>query len=122
MKRKRVILAVVLLVAVVAVVAPFWWEIWLWVAYEEKTSTSVEYLKKRASWLPGNDYVVPNQLCRDCGKRYHDDCAQDFFQRGSSAWIPPFRGWDPRGPYRSEPISVPPTWRCLCPDPSHGDR
>ena len=134
MKRKRVILAVVLMVAVVAVVAPNWWEIWLSVAYEKRKANfrsfrsfsggfpvheykkgSLEYLKKKASWLPGSDTVLPNQVCWQC-KNHHGEymCLQDCVQE--ERWRTLRRNLQP------ESIPVPLTWRCTCTDPSHGDR
>ena len=47
MKRKPIILAVVLVVAVVVLLVPFRSEIYVWVAYEKETDGLV-YLQKRA--------------------------------------------------------------------------
>ena len=68
MKRRPLIIAAVVTVAAVACVMPWWWEIWLAVAYEEKTAQREQwmYLKKRFSWLPGLDGFIPNQVCPRC--------------------------------------------------------
>ena len=67
MKRRPLLLAVVLTVAAVACIAPFWWEIWFAVAYENMHAPDgLAYYQKRTAWLPGQPVAVPDQPCPNC--------------------------------------------------------
>ena len=75
MKRRPLIIAAVVTVAALACVVPWWWEVWLWVAYEEKTnrilthlggSGEVIYHEKRIEWLPGPMWIGRDQSCHPC--------------------------------------------------------
>ena len=65
MKRRPLLLAVVLTVAAVACIAPFWWEIWLMVAYEEKSKHPLMY-DKRFYWIPGAPLLLMDSTCGRC--------------------------------------------------------
>ena len=67
-------MAGVVVVLVVCVVVPFWEDIWVTMAYEQKPmkqskhgfSSGMYYLEKRSSWIPGQRYLVPPQVCGGC--------------------------------------------------------
>ena len=77
MRRKRLILTAVLLVAVAAVVVPNWQELWLRVAYEKRHGLGgLTYFKKRAAYLPGE-----NLFC-NCVDPLHHVCGRCRSRRG----------------------------------------
>ena len=58
MKRKSLLLTAVLLLAVAAVVVPFWRDILMAVAYERLTGRGgFTYYHKRISWVSGEKYT-----------------------------------------------------------------
>ncbi len=85
MKRRPLILAAVVTVAALACVVPWWWEIWLAVAYEERALADGHghdgwfILEKRYSWLPGRPRLPAERLlCRYCRNNNHKRCAGDL--------------------------------------------
>ena len=74
MKRKRIIFSAVLLVVIVLCIAPWWWEIWLAVAYEKRSEEGAQYLAKRYSWVPGSQFLIEPQRCQHCDAQEHDNC------------------------------------------------
>ena len=80
MKRRPLLLAVVLTVAAVACIAPFWWEIWLMVAYERRIATEglLCFTRKgveESTLGPEDIYIPPGQLCGDC--RVDEHCREN---------------------------------------------
>jgi len=100
---KWVALAVV--VAVIAVLVPYGPVLWRAVAYQRYqrelgiSEVGFYYLHKRASWLPGDEFLVPDQPCNRCLQWDHERCGVIL---------------------EAEPVVLPPEdFRCTCTDPSH---
>ena len=77
MKRRPLIIAAVVTVAALACVVPVWEDVWMWVAYEERTMVHFEgwvINKKRVEWLPGPAWVLRDQLCSSCLDSEHRHC------------------------------------------------
>ncbi len=74
MKRRPLIIAAVVTVAALACVVPFWWDAWLWVAYEERAERGAPYYVKTAEWLPGPEFFTESQTCEPCSKLDHTRC------------------------------------------------
>jgi len=73
LKPRPLIIAAVVTVAALACVVPWWWEIWLWVAYEERTRSRNVYYVKNADGLPGPKYYMPDQTCPGCRRGMHSE-------------------------------------------------
>ena len=97
-----VVLGVVVLLGL-SLLATLGGRIWEAAAYRETYLGSFRVLYKRASWLPGETCVVPDQTCSSCSKGKHGAC------RG---------GREIRFIGRPE-LTVPANWRCVCVDPVH---
>ena len=75
MKRRPLLLALVLTIAAVGCIAPFWWEIWLRVAYRSiEVETSYPMWVKRTKFVPGADLYCLPQPCIFCREQYHENC------------------------------------------------
>ena len=76
MTRPRLFATGLILAAAIAVIVPFRWEIWLYVAYKKlRTEDGANYcLEKRFDWLPGLQYRSTWRVCESCRHEVHDDC------------------------------------------------
>ena len=123
MKKSRKLAWVVLLVVVIGLIlsispALHWWQ---WFRYESVIHSTegspfpgdprpaqlvVLQKRERASWLPGDAYIIPPQVCSQCMKEEHHTC---------------FGGWPT--PYQigigDKSWILPPFWQCTCPSSDH---
>ena len=112
-------------IAAIAVLVPYGPALWRAVAYvEERDRMDIGHsaipawdfsvLRKRVPWLPGEDNVIPSQLCRYCWLELHEHCWQPLagrnlsFGKGSRIGVHEYY--------------LPATFHCTCPDPSHKDK
>ena len=119
MKRKRLILAAVLMAAVAAVVVPNWRPLWLVVAYERIPFGEMHYLRKRAKWIPGADFKLPLQVCIRCLRDNHGECAVTNQTKGHAFLF--FDGGIGvvKGELDSDYALQLAGWQCTCDHPSH---
>ena len=79
MKRKRIVIASLLLIAVAAF-APFWREIWLAVAYRSDPEIRLDRdqrppgYRKRYNWIPGDSVLILDSVCTPCSESRHSAC------------------------------------------------
>ena len=86
MKRRPLILAAVVTVAALACVVPVvWWDVWLWVAYEERVSEfGLRFFSRK--WVEDEDlasydcYVPAGQICGYCQEDDGDHCGDLWSQ------------------------------------------
>ena len=130
MTRRRIIAGVILLAAVAVLAAPGVWERVAYVvevpvpkkrrygfksrpgtlpAHPVRTveSNTMTVMRKRHAWLPGQTFIVPDQVCPPCDFRHHRSC---FPRHQDGARCQTQDGtW----------VDLPDDFRCTCTDPSH---
>ena len=64
-------------------------------------------MRKCRSWAPGDEFLVPSQECLSCREALHDRCYETH-----RAWVSVYV-------HDKSRVSLPDTFRCTCPHPSH---
>ena len=62
--------------------------------------------RKRHAWIPGEAFIVPDQMCPECDIEQHENCCPRY----ASGYC------ELRDGTR---VDLPGTFRCTCTDPSH---
>ena len=90
-------------------------DLWQWFRYEEvvhplaaglQAQLVVLEKRERASWLPGDDYIIPPQVCVHCTMEAHSLCLGGR-PKSNRVW------------FGLESWFVPPFWQCTCPASDH---